>query len=165
MYEFKYLVDTFLDDILAIGSILLCGLIVCGLIGIKYYLDNRTQQKRLWLKKYGEHTDGTVISMYEETIDGPGSDIPHTIKCAGYWYYDDGKQYTGEFVQDKKNFYHLGDIIAVYYNKNNPSENCTDRHIEEAAKINCAYKIIISIIAAVTLGFAIWFAFSLAGRN
>ena len=66
MYEFKYLVDTFLDDILAIGSILLCGLIVCGLIGIKYYLDNRTQQKRLWLKKYGEHTDGTVISMYEK---------------------------------------------------------------------------------------------------
>lgn len=160
MNELKYFVDTFLYDILAVGGVLLCGLIVCGIIGIIYYLDNQTQKKRLWLKDYGEHTDGTVISMYEKSGDAPSSDIPYTIQCAGYWYYHDGKQYTGEFVQDKKNFYHLGDIIAVYYNKNNPSENCTDRHIEEAAKIKRVYKIIISVIAVITLGLAIWFAFS-----
>ena len=153
MYEIKYFIDTYLYDILTFGSVLLVGFAVCGLIGIPYYFSKKTQKKFLWLKDNGERTEGWIVSLYTKSFSNDLS-LPAYTPCADYCFSHERQDYKGEFVRDKKQFYQLGDTITVYYNRNNPAENCTDRHIEEGTKINRMLLIFISSLAVLSVIFA-----------
>lgn len=159
-------IDQYLGNILAVGSIVLCGLIVCGIVCIPFYLFKKSQRKHLQLRDRGKRARGTVVGLYHKTIRMRGDENTPTVwmkqDCADYSFVtDEGETFSGSFAQNKKQWYRRGEKITVYYSPHDPSENCTHRHLEEDIRTNRFFVLFFSFIMAVSLIFAFWMAFTL----
>ena len=78
---------------------------------------------------------------------------------ARYSFPADGAEWIGDFPQSKKQFYHKGDSVEVYYDPADPRRNCTPRQIEEDKKIQLFFRFLLGFLAFVTLAAAACMAF------
>ena len=161
--EFAQFLDRYLDDFLAVASIFFCGAVVCGIIYISYYFFKKSQKRHLWLQRNGKRANGRVIALYEKTkyMRGDENTPGQWMKTewARYSFPADGAEWIGDFPQSKKQFYHKGDSVEVYYDPADPRRNCTPRQIEEDKKIQLFFRFLLGILAFVTLAAAACMAF------
>ncbi len=154
--------DLYLDDILAVLSILFCGAVVCAIIAIPFYFFKKKQKLHLWLHQYGHTAQGQVVLLYTRLNRMRGDEnTPTMISEAHYARYSfktpQGQTYTGDFPQKRKKMYAVGDAVEVFYNPKNPQQNCTPRQLEEDAATRWIFIILFGVVIAVVLVFAFLF--------
>lgn len=72
-----------------------------------------------------------------------------------------GQAYTGDFPQKRKQRYALGDTVEVFYNPQNPQQNCTMRRLEEDRHIHIMFRVLFGAMLVVGLGaVALFFCFN-----
>lgn len=165
MDNYVSFVDNYLDNILAIGAILFCGIIVCGIICIPYYFFKKSQKKHLLLMNNGKREKATIVAVYQKHKVMRGDDNTpsfwYEVDYAKYSFEVNGRTFTGDFAQSKKQFYKVGDEIEAFYDVNNPNINCTHRQIDEDNKTNRLFVFLLSFMILVTLIFTIGMGLSL----
>lgn len=166
MTEYKNFIDSYLDNILAVGVMIFCGAVVCLIIAIPYFFFRRAANRRKWLVSNGLCAVGTITALYRRTRHMRGDEntpsFTYEVDCARYSFEtESGKSCSGSFCQHKKRFYQVGDKIDVYYRPDIPAENCTLRHIEEDKKTERLFIILFAVMTAVTFAAALIMALSL----
>lgn len=155
MDNYVSFIDNYLDNILTIVAILFCGMIVCGIICIPYYFFKKSQKKHLALKNNGNKEKATIMALYQKHKVMHGDDNTpsfwYEVDYAKYSFEVNGKTYTGDFAQSKKQFYQIGDEIEVFYDINNPNINCTHRQINEDKNTNRLFVFLLTFMALITL--------------
>lgn len=152
MQNYVNFMDNYMADILAVCAILFCGLLVCGMICIPFYFFRKDYKKYIWIKMNGNVANGTIIALFHKSFHR--SEIDYAL-----YSFTVGEEhtFTGECRQKKNRFYQIGDKIDVYYNPAKPSENCTQRALEDGKNTNrffiflLIFMMMVTIISAVVM--------------
>ena len=162
---YKNFIDLYLVDILTVLAPLLCGAIVCAIIGIPFFFFQRQRREHLRLEREGHTVGGTVTGLYtrRHRMRGDENTPSYTIESPHAVYSfvaADGHTYTGDFAQKRKSMYGRGDSVTVYYDPQNPQSNCTPRQLEEDVATRRLFLSLFALVAVLCAAMALWLGLS-----